>query len=186
MFAEDREQRENELIVVRCQLGELPALDELVTRWHLRLWRYIRCMVQRDEQAEESVQETWLRVLRGLPRLREPARFGPWFFGVAHRVLVDRLRTKYVSPAMANVDPDTLTDDDDVETLDSEDIACLHESLGRLPLFEREVLTLFYFENLTLQEVAEVAAVPEGTVKSRLHRARRMLRDVMEKKGTFP
>jgi len=185
MLAEDRQDFPNELIVVRCQLGERPAFDELVERWHLRLWRYVRCMVERREQAEEAVQETWVRVLRGLPTLREPGRFGPWFFGIAHRVLMDRLRTKYTS-TFEETSPDMLAGLDEVPGFDDEDVARLHDGLCRMPLLEREVLTLFYLEGLSLHEVAVVAAVAEGTVKSRLHRARRMLRGVIETKGALP
>lgn len=185
MVAQDRQDSRNELIVVRCQLGERPAFDELVEQWHLRLWRYVRCMVERREHAEEAVQETWVRVLRGLPTLREPGRFGPWFFGIAHRVLMDRLRKKYTS-TIEDTSPDMLAGHDEVPVFDAEDVARLHDGLCRLPLLERETLTLFYLDGLSLHEVAAVAAVAEGTVKSRLHRARRMLRDVMEIKGALP
>jgi len=185
MLAEDRQDFPNELIVVRCQLGERSAFDELVERWYLRLWRYVRCMVDRTEQAEEAVQETWVRVLRGLPRLREPGRFGPWLFGIAHCVLMDRLRKKYTS-TIEDSSPNTLAEHDDVPVFDTEDVARLHEGLCRLPFIERETLTLFYLEGLSLHEVADVAGVPEGTVKSRLHRARRLLRDLMGIKGALP
>jgi len=184
MLAEDRRDLPNELIVVRCQLGERPAFDELVERWHPRLWRYVSCMVERREQAEEAVQETWVRVLRGLPRLREPGRFGPWFFGIGRCVLMDRLRKKYLSTI--DTSPGPLEGHNEAPFFDAEDVARLHDGLRQLPVIEREALTLFYFEGLSLQEVAQVVAVPEGTVKSRLHRARRILRDVMEIKGALP
>jgi RNA polymerase sigma factor (sigma-70 family) len=59
----------------------------------------------------------------------------------------------------------------------------LHEGLLELPLLEREVLTLFYLEELSLRQVSEVVGVPEGTVKSRLFRARRMLHELVSSKG---
>jgi len=177
--AEDTESLQNELIVVRCQLGERPAFEELVERWHVGLWRYVRRMVERDEQAEEVVQETWLRALRELPRLREPARFAPWFYGIARRVLMDRLRQKHAH-LIEDTDPEDLAVDIEAPAFDAEDVARLRDGVLRLPLAEREALTLFYLEGLSIHEVAEVVDAPEGTVKSRLHRARRMLRRVIE------
>ena len=71
---------EHELLAIRCQLGERAAFDELVDRWHAPLWGYVRRMADRDELAEELLQETWLRVLRGIAKLREPASLVPWLF----------------------------------------------------------------------------------------------------------
>jgi RNA polymerase sigma factor (sigma-70 family) len=184
-MADHKQDAQNELIIVRCQLGERPAFDELVERWHLRLWRYLRSMVERHEHAEEAMQETWVRVLRGLPRLREPQRFAPWFFGIARCVVMDRWRKKYAH-ATEDTDAEQLIEEDDISVFDEEDIAQLRDGLDQLPLVERETLTLFYLEGLSLQEVAEVAGTPVGTVKSRLHRARRMLREAMETKGALP
>src|SRR3954454_6599749 len=86
---------EHELLAVRCQLGEMAAFDELVARWHAPLWQYVRRMADRDELADEMIQETWLRLLRGIARLQDPKKLVPWMFGIARHVMVDRLRQKY-------------------------------------------------------------------------------------------
>jgi len=171
----------NELLVVRCMLGERPAFDELVARWHGPLWRYVRCMVETSEQAEEAAQETWVRALRGLPRLRDPGRFAPWFFGIARRVLMDRLRAKYAA-AVESLGSDAEAGSDDA-AFGADEVAQVREGLHRLPLIERETLMLHYLLGLPLQAIAQIAAVPEGTVKSRLFRGRRMLRESLENKG---
>jgi RNA polymerase sigma-70 factor (ECF subfamily) len=88
---------------------------------------------------------------------------------------MDRLRLKYASPDVVPVEDEALVavePDDDLEV----ELESMQEALARLPLLEREVLTLFYLRELTLAEVADIADVPVGTVKSRLHRARRLLR----------
>lgn len=164
-----------ELLAVRCQLGERQALDALVARWHLPLWKYARRLTGGDEAADDAVQDVWLRILRGLPGLREPARLRPWIFGIARRVLMDRLRAQYAALPLADVDVDGLADHDDPGAT-PEDIDQLHEALEALPLLEREVLVLFYLDELSLAELADVLAIPVGTAKSRLFRARRILR----------
>ena len=103
-----REENLNKWLVVRCQLGEAAAFDELVEGWHGRLWSYVRRLCDDDERAEEALQETWLRILRGLPKLREPSRLSAWMHRIARNVVMDRLRGKYANPTTSEVDPDQL------------------------------------------------------------------------------
>ena len=164
-----------ELLAVRCQLGERQALDALVARWHLPLWKYARRLTGGGEAADDVVQDVWLRILRGLPGLREPARLRPWIFGIARRVLMDRLRAQYAAPPFADVEVGDLGEPDDPRG-DPGDMDLLHGELASLPVLEREVLVLFYLDELSLAELADVLAIPIGTAKSRLFRARRSLR----------
>lgn len=172
----------DELLAIRCQLGEPDAFDALVERWNLPLWRYLRRLVGDDEDAADTLQEAWLRILRGLPRLRDPARLRPWLFGIARRALMDRLRREYAGPSMDASAADHLPVPEPEPGL-LDDLDELEGELAEMPLLEREVLVLFYLRELPIAQVAEVLAVPLGTVKSRLFRARNLLRDRLETKG---
>lgn len=175
--------REDELLVIRCQLGERAAFDELTERWHPPLWKYVRRLAGEDDAAKDVAQDVWLRVLRGIGRLRDGSRLRPWLFGIARRALMDRLRHQYAAPSGSDIDVAELAADQTVDALEEEVEAMEHE-LARLPATEREVLTLFYLRELSLAEVADVLDVPVGTVKSRLFRARRLLRRGLDLKGT--
>jgi len=170
---------EDERLALRCLLGEPAAFDELIARWHGGIWRYARRMTGRDDDADEVVQDVWLRVVRGLPKLQEPARIRAWIFGIARRVLMDRLRARYTSPTIADIELDTIghapAEDDDLRLRIGE----MEAALAALPVIERDVLALFYLDELSIAEVAAVAGVPVGTVKSRLFRARQLLRASM-------
>jgi RNA polymerase sigma factor (sigma-70 family) len=180
-----REQREAELLVVRCQLGEREAFDELIEAWHGPLWQYCRRVTGSDEAAGDIAQDIWLRVLKGITRLRDAGRLRAWLFGIARRVVMDRFREQYAAPIAADVDIGDVPADafaGDVE----EDLKDMRDGLARLPMVEREVLTLFYLQELSLAEVSDVLGIPLGTVKSRLFRARQLLRQELtntEKKG---
>lgn len=167
--------REDEWIAVRCQLGERAAFDELIARWHPPLAEYVRRIAGDEEDARDLLQEIWLRVLRGLGRLREGSKLRAWLFGIARRAAMDRWRERYAAPLQEDLDLSALPSDAPTASLEG-DLAALEGALARLPLIEREVLTLFYLRELSLAEVAEVLAVPLGTVKSRLFRARQLLR----------
>jgi RNA polymerase sigma-70 factor (ECF subfamily) len=174
-----RGRKEDEWLVVRCQLGDRPAFDELIDRWNGPVWKYVRRVTGEDDAAQEIMQDLWLRVLRGIHRLRDGSTLRPWLFGIARNVLMDRLRRKYAAPAVSDVDVESLADDNN-STLLEEDLAAMERELSRLPVIEREVLTLFYLRELSIPDVAAVLDVPAGTVKSRLFRARRLLRQELE------
>jgi RNA polymerase sigma-70 factor (ECF subfamily) len=167
--------RADELLAVRCQLGERIAFDELITRWHEPIWCYLRRLTNSDDAACDLAQDTWLKVLRGIASLREPASLRAWLFGIARRVAMDRLRRHYVRAEDADAVIDDLAAqeaDTDLET----DLAALEAGVHSLPLRERETLALFYLRELTIEQIAALLDVPQGTVKSRLFRARRLLR----------
>ncbi|GAA5082963.1 RNA polymerase sigma-70 factor (ECF subfamily) [Thermocatellispora tengchongensis] len=175
----------DELLVVRAQLGERAALAELVARWRVPVWTYVRRMLD-AERADDVAQEVWLAVVRGLPRLREPGRFAPWLFTIARRSVTDRLRAEYAEYAVREAaEPEPPAAEDPVEAMADAvaDRADLVDALAALPVPEREILVLFYLEDLPVEECAQICQIPAGTVKSRLNRARRLLREHLEERG---
>ncbi|GIF00021.1 RNA polymerase sigma factor [Paractinoplanes rishiriensis] len=166
----------DELLVVRCQLGERDAFAELVRAWHPAVERYVSRMLTGAE--DDVVQEIWLAVFQNLPRLRRPDRFAPWLFTIARRAVANRLRDAYRRPEA--IEDDVAGTDDTDAVVDRE---MLGGALAALPEREREVLLLFYLEDLPLDACAQICAVPVGTIKSRLNRGRRLLRQELARKG---
>lgn len=175
----------DELLAVRCQLGDAGALDALVDRWHGSLWQFVRRMSSDDEVAAETLQDIWLRVLRALPALLDPSRLRSWLFGIARRAVMDRLRSEYAESLNVDVNVDSLPAHEDADDLVAT-IGVVQEALAAIPVGPREVLVLFYLQELTLVQIADVLAVPVGTVKSRLFTARALLRRELTTKGWQP
>ena len=173
------------MLAIRCQLGEPAAFDDLIERWHGPLWTYIRRVVGDEDAALEVVQDVWIKVLRGIPKLRDGSKLRAWLFGIARRTVMDRLRERYAGPIETEIDLGEVPADT-WPSHDEHELQQLEGALARLPGVERDVLTLFYLEDLTLADIAEALKVPVGTVKSRLFRARRMLREAMDAGGTRP
>lgn len=165
------------LLVVRAQLGDRVALTELVGHWHLPVWRYVRVMLADRARADDVSQEVWARALRALPRLRQPDRFAPWLLTIARRSVIANITEGYDRNPPDEAPP---TPDEAQAVLDRTQVS---DGLAGLPPREREVLILFYLHDLPVDDCAEVLGVPPGTVKSRLNRARRLLRDRMIEKG---
>lgn len=167
----------DELLAIRCQLGEREAFDALIERYAERLRGYARRVAAQEAEVDDLVQDIWLRVLRGLPGLRDSARFRSWLFGIAHRVLIDRLRSRYAAPVEDSTEADDrpLADEADLQQ-DHVDRDQVERGMAVLSPPDREAVWLFHFEQLTLDEIAAATSVPVGTVKSRLHRARKQMR----------
>ena len=160
----------DELLVTFAIAGDRRAAERLARRWHPRLLRTARRLVGAD-LAPGAVQECWVSILRGLGRLRDPARFAPWAFGILRRRCADAIRRHSAERARGGGEPDRVH----AAALPGEALAIARAMAG-LPGDQRLAAQLFFIEGLTLAEIAEVQQVPEGTAKSRLFHARRRLK----------
>lgn len=161
----------DELLVTLAISGDRRAAERLARRWHPRFLRTARRLVGAD-LAPSAVQDGWVSILRGIGRLRDPARFAPWAFGILHRRCADALRRHSADRLCDGGESGT---EQGVTTLPGEALA-IARAMAALPPDQRLAAQLFFVEGLTLAEIAEVQQVPEGTAKSRLFHARRRLK----------
>ncbi len=170
----------DELLVLRCLRRDLEAWDELVRRYHDRLFYYVRRMVDQDEQAAHLLQEVWVKVLQSLRSLRQGSRLAPWLYSLTRHVVMSHYRERYSTAEVADhAELDEQPTDDSADAARFEDAELIHFGLSRIGWAEREVLTLHFLDDLSVAEIATVLGIPPGTVKSRLHRAKSQLRQVL-------
>lgn len=170
-------------LVREARRGSVTAYAELVRRWSARVLAVCHARVRRKDVAEELAQETLLRGFQSLTTLESPERFGSWLRGIAQRVCLDWLKAKQSSQVTftelpTDRQPDGfLTSDADntVERLDEE--RHVMSTVEQLPDELREVLMLYYYQDVTYQEIAELLGVSAATVNARLTKARSMLRE---------
>jgi RNA polymerase sigma factor (sigma-70 family) len=177
----NKESIQNELLALRCRRGADGAIEELIRLWEGRLFYYIRRLVCHESDAWDVLQETWVSVLRGIRKLRDPKALSPWLYRTARNQAMDLLRKRYRDRDLFPKDP---PDPDDFACdVDNgfEEVERVHFALDQLPLYHREVLTLHFLEDLSLAETSEVLGIQEGTVKSRLYYAKHALREILEK-----
>ena len=168
----DRRGVELEMLAIGCQLNDSQAWEELVVQWHPRLCGYVFQMVGNQSEVDDIVQTIWTKILRSLVNLQNPAGLEAWIFQIARRTVMDHLRAAYRQPCKSEL-PDLIDSDVPLDDwITREDLAV---QLGRLHPAERELLVLHYLQDLPLADVADLCGLPVGTVKSRLHRARRSL-----------
>ena len=129
---------------------------------------------RRRSAAEDLLQEVWLDVFRGLPRLADPQAFRAWIYRIARDRAFGHLRkSKRQEQPLGEIDvPDEAAEEGEFSP---EDAARIHAALGDLPLEQREVLVLRFLEEMSYDEIARVTSQPLGTVRSRIHYAKRAL-----------
>lgn len=176
--SEHAEERET---VLRAQSGDRAALSRLVDAYDRRLLYFVRRILDDHDAAFDVLQAVWLTVHRKIRGLKSPNAFRVWIYRIAHDKAVSELRKKNRRPvpvedvAITGDEPDQ---SDAEKAFDNSEL--VHAGLQRLTVDHRRVLTLYFLEDMQVNEIAEVLGCSDGTVKSRLHYARTALRRRIE------
>ncbi len=173
------------LPVAQARAGGAEAWRILFRRYQLPLFAYIHELVRHEQTSLDLVQETFIRAVRHLGSLRDDAKFGSWLFGIAHQQCLQHWRRSR---------PDEVFDEERVELsgdrepdpgeilVRAEQAAQFRAHLAQLPPPQRAVITLYFMEDFSIEDIAGITGAPAGTVKSRLHHAKRALRKLLENK----
>src|SRR5205823_5527865 len=142
----DPRQLRDELLVLRCQLGEPAAFDELMQRWESRLLYYLRRLVPQEADAWDALQRTWLAVFRDVRRLKEPRALRAWLYRVARNQAASHCRNELAHRSRVDdeADPDGIAEFHWTPTVDEAER--VHVALASLSLPHREVVTLHFLE----------------------------------------
>lgn len=164
---------------MRVRKGQRSAQECLVRRWAPRVFAICRARLGHASINEDLAQESLLRALARLDSLKEPDHFGPWLRSIATNVCVDWIRTKTHRPHTVSIDStdETITaTSHDIDTLDRTEITLeLRQQIDLLPMDLREPILLFYYDDVTYDQIAETIGVSRATVSARLTKAREIL-----------
>jgi RNA polymerase sigma-70 factor (ECF subfamily) len=179
--------------VAQLRRGDLNALSALIVRYQNRLYRYLLRMVREQAEAEDLFQQTWVRVAEKISQFDLRRNFEPWLFALARNLAIDHLRR--VRPSSldepAGEAESGMTAGERLVSiqrpvldgiLERERAGRLASALETLSVSYREVLSLRFEEEMKLEEIAEVLAIPLSTVKTRLQRALERMRQTLESK----
>jgi RNA polymerase sigma-70 factor (ECF subfamily) len=185
-------------LVASALRGSEEAFRDLVLRFERPIFALILRMVHDSQTAEDLAQEVFVKAYRHLGSYDPRRKFASWLFKVAHNTTIDHLRRAQLDtvPLAAEHAEDggglmAVLADDSAESpaaaAERRDMArALERAIGRLRPDYREAVVLRYVEGLAYQEICEVLALPVGTVKTNLHRARKELADSMRAAGWGP
>lgn len=177
---------EDSHLIARFVDGDSTAFDQLFQRYQDYVYRIIYGVVGSSEEARDLTQDVFLQVYKGLPRFRHGARFATWLYRVALNRAVDAERSSrrwrwlplYAEPHTSSAEP---------EFAESAEKQAVRDALKRCPLQHRQILSLRYFRELSIEEIAQVMGCSVAAAKVRLHRARAVFKKVYtEADGAAP
>ena len=161
----------NQLLVMAAQDGDSEAMEKLVHLWQKKLWRHVFRLTSDIHAAWDITQQCWLGIIKGLKKLDDPACFKAWAYRIATNKSIDWLKNKSKDQ---HINPDSI----EVDCHQENDDLRIKELVQGLKNNSRVVLSLYYFEQLSVSEISIALNISQGTVKSRLFKAREELKQL--------
>jgi RNA polymerase sigma-70 factor (ECF subfamily) len=163
------------------QQGNAEGFGELIRRYEPKLLRYAKKFLFTTEDSKDHVQDVFLKAYMNIKSFDAARRFSPWLYRIAHNEFVNAIRKNSRLPVFS-FDLDVLlphpaakeTSEDAITRREMKEL--LDRSLGALSPKYRELLVLYYFEEMDYKEIAEILRIPVGTVGVRLARGREQLK----------
>ncbi|MGH7977238.1 MAG: RNA polymerase sigma factor [Limisphaerales bacterium] len=174
-----------QLPVQQAREGNPEAWDALFRRYQLPLYVYVFELARDEQTSLDLAQETFIAAVKHIGSLRDDEKFGSWLFGIAHQKIIQLWRKssgKEILLAEIPESPDDFENSPDDLLIRREREAEFMNLLDQLPLPQRSALLLHFVEDFSLEEIARVTETQTGTVKSRLHYAKKSLRKLLENK----
>ncbi len=185
MANEGNDRVQFEWLALRCQTGDPAAFEDLIAVIERPLLYYAVSLTGNTDAAFDVLQDVWIKVVRGIRSLKDPGSLRPWLYAITHGVAVDRIRRDYKRDKTEQAQLDDAFNIEE-PSFDKEDATAIRDALSHLGVKHREVLVLHFLRDLSIQEIANVVGCSEGTVKSRIHYAKRQMKQILEgvKHGT--
>lgn len=177
-------------LIRRCRAGAPEAFEPLVRRHESRALAYAGSLLGGRAEAEDAVQEAFIRAYRNLDGLEKGSSFAPWFRAILRNECLDRLKSarRRREQDWPEEGPEPASRSAEAEDrLEREALArAVRVAVGELDSGHRAVFVLREMDGLSYGEIAEELGISDGTVASRLHHARRTLKELLTDRGVTP
>lgn len=178
----------DEDLTKKIQKGEAELFGILMERYQAKIFRYGKKFLASEENIEDVVQEVFIKTYQNIQSFDTSQKFSPWIYRIAHNTFINALKKHQRGPLYL-FDFDTLlshtvVDDPIVKERENTEMKTIVDrGLKELEPKYREILVLYYLEELSYKEISEVLHIPIGTVGIRIMRAKEMLKQTYERLG---
>ncbi|MEE8441235.1 MAG: RNA polymerase sigma factor [Spirochaetia bacterium] len=169
-------------LIVRAKAGERDAFSVLIRHNIRRVYRAAYAVMRNRDDADDIAQETFVRAYQSISRFDETRPLFPWLYRIARNLCLNRIeRVTERETELPEFDylPDAAAGPEE-SAIAAEERTRVRNAVGRLPDQHRQIIQLSHFQECSYREIADILDVPIGTVMSRLHNARRKLRELLE------
>ncbi|OSY88223.1 RNA polymerase [Tenacibaculum holothuriorum] len=177
----------DQLYIEKILKGNTNAYATLVDKYKVMVYTLAFKMVQNKEEAEEVSQDTFIKVYKNLSKFKGESKFSTWVYKIAYRTCLDALKKRKNKYNTDTIDEVTInkikTTEGILESIEKKERAVvIKQCMQDLPEDERTILWMFYFDELSLKEIINVTDFSEANVKVKLHRARKRLLTIVQRK----
>ncbi len=167
-------------IVTNILNGNIQGFAVVVKNTEKLVAQIVRKMAVDEDDQKDLVQDIYIKAYRNLPSFQFKSKLSTWVANIAYNTTVNHLQKKKVS--IIGIDTAVasrlmVTENAELETIKSEELEILTKAIDQLPPLYKTLITLYHLEELPNKEIAEITNLPEGTIKSYLYRARKLLKD---------
>lgn len=163
--------------------GNQEAYYELVSLYGNKLLRTSFLMVKDQAEAEDIVQETFIKVFKYIESFKGESSLYTWIYRISQNLIKDRFKSQIYTVPYEDNEVDFKTPEEII--INNIDREILKAELDNLNFIYKQVLVLFYFNDLSIKDISQILDEKEGTIKSKLSRGRVMLKEALEKGGDF-
>jgi len=175
--------------IAQAQKGDLKAFEKLVNQHKSKVFTLAMRILQHREEAEDAAQDVFIQAYKSLRQFQGKAKFSTWLYKICYHISVDRLKAaenlKQKSQYLAYETQNDYSKAFDENMVQTEQQVFVQKLLLLLPEEERFIVSLFYFDELSLKEIASVVGITENNAKVKLHRSRIFLQKQLENSSQF-
>jgi len=165
--------------IKRVKAGDFSAFSRIVSDYRQMVFTIIFRIVNNREDAEDITQEVFIKVFKSMDSFKEESEFSTWLYRIAYNTALSEIRKRRMLFASLDDDFSTLKDeeiDENIENLATEEkILCLEQALKTLPAKDALLITMFYSDNQSIEEISRISNLSQANVKVKLHRIRKKL-----------
>ena len=186
---------EDQVLIKKILEGKRSSFEELMKKYNRKIYTYIYHMVKEEEASIELTQDFFIKLYRVLHKYNFQYKFTTWAYRICYNLVIDYFRAnpanisslddETVSPRQM-VESNNYVKDDVSERLEKDQLkAYTWQVVERIPQKYRELVLLRYVQEMRYDEIAEITNLPVGTVRSRIFKAKKIIRKEVEKDGLF-
>jgi len=166
-----------ELLVIDAKQGDKTAFTQLCQHFHPSLLRYSYKLCQDVQLSHDAVQNSWIKITKSIVKIEDPRAFRSWLYQSVRWQTIDLIRKhQRDKQRLSEIDVDELSTEED-----KNNNGPLLTHIAELSDIDKQAIHLFYLDEMSIEEISIVLEVPSGTVKSRLYRARQMLKNKLRR-----
>jgi RNA polymerase sigma-70 factor (ECF subfamily) len=179
-------EQSDKTLIERTKAGDIEAFSELARRHEQTVYNLALRFMRDPSLAEDMAQEALVKAYQKLHKFRGDARFSTWLYRIVCNVCLSELQKRKRRGELSAVNEPESSQAPDITAAQADEAALVRRSVAQLPKRYAQAITLYYLQDLSYEEVAEIMKVPQGTLKTWMHRARKQLRDIVQQELRDP